>query len=130
MFYRQTLFLLFFCFAPLLAMANDLPVQETQIIPEEGDNRFFQEFLNMLTTLGLIVGTILLLSWFLKKMVHSRIQQVNTTSIIKIVERRSLSPKSALYLVEIFDKQILVGETPNGLTTLAQVSLEPDERTV
>lgn len=98
-------------------------VQPNYSEPQEQD-RFLQEFLSMITTLGIIVAVILFISWFLKRLVNSRIQQVNTVSLIKIIDHRSLSPKSTIYLIEIYGKQLLVGETTHGIATLKEFSKE------
>ena len=115
---RFLLFLAAAAFPYVLLGDSPLPVELPVILEPESEDRFFQEFMNMLTTLGLIVAAILFISWFLKKMVNSRIQQANTTSVIKIVEQRALSPKSSVYLIEIHGKQMVIGETVNGLTKL------------
>ena len=128
--YFKPLFLLAVFLVPLILFAdNTAPVPAEPPIPvqEEGQDRFFQEFMNMLTTLGLIVATIFFISWFLKRMVNTRIQQVNTTSLIKIVERRALSPKTTLYVVEIYDKQLIIGETATGMSTLGEFPAEKHE---
>ncbi len=83
------------------------------------DEHFLKDFMSMLTTLGLIIVFIFFVSWFLKKMLNSRLQQLNTTSEIKILERRALTPKSAIYLIEIKGKEMVIGESSNGLSLLA-----------
>jgi flagellar biogenesis protein FliO len=87
-------------------------------------DRFFSEFINMLTTLGLIVVLIFAVSWLLKRLLNTRIQQMNTKSVIKIVERRSLSPKSSLYLLEVHGKNFMIGESSNGLINLGDIPFE------
>ena len=72
------------------------------------------EFMNMLTTLGIIVVVILIATWFLKKMVSSRIQQLNTTSVIKVIERRTLTPKTSLYLLDIKGTGFILAESIMG----------------
>ena len=96
------------------------PLEE--ILPrkvEQGD-RFFSEFVKMLGILGLILGLILLMAWVLKKVMNTRIQQINTTSPIKVLESRTLSPKSAIYLLEIQGREIAVAESLNGVTFLGE----------
>ncbi len=94
---------------------------------KEGD-RFFSEFMNMLTTLGLIVAIILLATWFLKRMVNSKIQQLNTTSLIKIVEQRTLSPKTSLYFLDIQGKGFILAESINGVTSLGSFDVSEIEK--
>lgn len=77
------------------------------------------ELLSMLATLGLVIGLILIAAWFLKRFANARLEQVNNTSAIKVTERRSLSPKTVLYLLELEGKAILIAESHNGVTSLA-----------
>lgn len=80
---------------------------------------FFTTFVNMLATLGIIIALILIVAWFLKKMLNTRIQQINTSSLIKIIERRTLTPKTSIYLLEFNGQDILIAESQNGVTQLA-----------
>jgi flagellar protein FliO/FliZ len=125
--YRLLLFYLLLSFMPLMCFGQESASNHAPPLREEGEDRFLYEFMNMLTTLGLIVAAILFISWFLKRMVNTRIQQVNTTSLIKIIERRALSPKATLYLVEIYNKHIIVGETATGIANMGEFSIEGDE---
>nr|QIQ10893.1 hypothetical protein OJOKFFHK_00036 [uncultured bacterium] len=95
-----------------------------------GDNsRFWSEVVNMMATLGLIISLILIAAWFLKRMLNTRQEQVNTTSIIKVVERRGLSPKTAVYLLEIEGKSIVIAESQNGVTVLSSYDSPAEEET-
>jgi flagellar protein FliO/FliZ len=84
----------------------------------EPDN-FQAKFLNMLFILGLLIGFMVLASWMLKKMMKSRVTQINQASSIKILETRQLSPKSALYLIEVEGKIILIGESQTMINHIA-----------
>lgn len=99
---------------------------DIKVDDKEGD-RFFSEFINMLTTLGILVAIILIATWFLKKMVHGRMQQLNTTSEIKIIEKRLLTPKTSLYLVDIKGKGFILAESMNGVTSLGSYNIEEME---
>lgn len=101
------------------------PLEDFMETHEEKQNdRFWSEFLNMLATLGMIIGVILIAAWFLRRLLNTRLEQINISSSIKITERRSLSPKTALYLLEVNDKAILIAESQNGVTLLSQFSPE------
>lgn len=95
------------------------------------DGRFVQELGNMVFALAGILTVIFIASWFLKRMLNSKIQQVNETSPVKILERRSLSPKTSIYLLEIAGKKIAIAEASNGITNLGEVPNieEPKEST-
>jgi flagellar biosynthetic protein FliO len=83
-------------------------------------SRFMEQFIHMLMSLGFILALIFVVAWILKRLVNQRLQQQNTTSNINVIERRALSPKAAVYLLEINDMMLVVGESPTGLHAIAQ----------
>jgi flagellar protein FliO/FliZ len=89
---------------------------------EQGDSRFFQEFMNMLFTLGVIIAFVMLFMWILKRMLSVRIEQVNKTSTIKVLERRTLTPKTSIYVLGIFGKAVAIADSTNGVTVLTELS--------
>ena len=91
--------------------------------PEEGD-RFLKEFVNMLFTLGLILGLLLVASWFVKRFTNTRILKINESSNIKIIETRTLSARTTIYVLDIMGKVLTVAESNNGLTQLITPSKE------
>lgn len=92
-----------------------------------GDTRFFQEFMNMLFYLGIIVFFIIVLTWFLKRMLASRVEQVNTKSSIKILERRPITQKTTIYILGIFGKTVAIADSTNGITLLSESSVKESE---
>jgi flagellar protein FliO/FliZ len=91
-------------------------------ILKEPDN-FQGKFFNMLLVLGLLIGFMILASSMLKRLNQSRLQQVNQTSAIKIIETRALSPRSSLYLITFNNQEILIGESTQGIHTIASQSI-------
>lgn len=94
--------------------------------PVEGD-RFFKEFLNMLFSLGLILGFLLLATWLVKRFANTRMAQVNESSGIKIVEKRSLSPRATIYVLDILGSLVVVAESHTGVTFLQKFPNETSE---
>lgn len=88
--------------------------------PSTGE--LYLEFFKMIFMLGVIIAFLLLIMWFIKRMLSSRIEQLNTTSVIKILERRPITPKTALYIVEAFDKRLMIAESHNGVTLLSDLT--------
>lgn len=72
---------------------------------------FQEKFFRMIYLLALLVGLMIAASWILKKMMKTRISQMNVESSIKVLETRSLSPKSILYLVEVEGKRMIIAES-------------------
>lgn len=92
-------------------------------VEHEADT-FQAKFLNMLFILGLLIGFMILASWTLKRMMKSRVSQLNVGSSIKISETRSLSPRSALYLIEVHGQHILLAESQTAVTHLGSWPVE------
>jgi flagellar protein FliO/FliZ len=93
---------------------------------KESDD-FQAKFINMLVMLALLIGLMIAASWMIKRMMKTRTTQLNTSSSIKVLETRYLSPRSTLYLLEINGKGLLVGESHTGITSLGYISLEEEE---
>jgi flagellar biogenesis protein FliO len=91
------------------------------------ETSFSMQLLHMLATLGLLVSLVLLASWALKRMMRTRIQQVNQTSTIKIVEQRPLSSKTIISLIEVRGREFAVAESANGVTLLSQFHSQKEE---
>lgn len=105
----------------VLFPASQLPVDEPA-------DKFTGELLNMLMTLGFLVAGILALSWILKRMLNAKVQQQNVSSNIKVLERRSLSPKAGIYLIEVLGKTLVIGESPAGFQHLATIDDAEEEK--
>ena len=90
--------------------------EKPEPLPED---HFLNEFLNMLGTLALLIAFMVFASWVLKRMLNQRVHQLNTSSNIKVVEKRALSNKASIYLIEIDGKTFLVGESMNNLSLIA-----------
>lgn len=121
-------------FASCLLIAADtdekgpvFPPQELIQPPSPETNKLLDEMLSTAATLGLIIAVILIIAWFLKRMVNTRMVQANETSNIQILERRILSPKTSLYLIEANEKTMLIAETHSGITFLSQVDQQKRE---
>lgn len=98
------------------------------INPDESNGqRFFWEFINMLSTLGIVLVALLVVVWVLKRFNQGKLEQLNSTSAIRILERRAISQKSVLYLVEIEGTALVFAESTNGVTQLSQFELESKE---
>lgn len=94
---------------------------------EHESDTFQAKFLNMLFILALLIGFMILASWALKRLMKTKINQLNTTNNIKVLETRYLSPRATLYLVEIVDQTFLIAESPTTVTYLATLPHEPEK---
>lgn len=107
---------------------ENIPLPPELIEQEQpSDDRFYHEFVKMLLTLGFIILLIFVLIWMMKKMSNVKIEQSNLGSSIKILEKRNLSPKTTLYLLDIGDKGVAISESINGVTLISDFPL-PEEK--
>lgn len=73
--------------------------------------QFQKVFLKMIVYLVLFIILSFATIWSLKRMGRSKLALANSNKAIKILEKRMLSPKSAIYLIELDGKKILVSES-------------------
>lgn len=89
-----------------------------------GDSRFFDEFVQMMIYLSGIIAFMVFFMWVLKRMMAVKIEQSNRKSSIKILETRSLSQKTTVYVIGAYGKAYTLTESVNGITRLGETSLE------
>ena len=68
-------------------------------------------FTKMLLTLAALVVLLLLSYWLIRKLFQNRLQKSNSNASIQILEKRMISPKTMLYLIEVDEKKILIAES-------------------
>lgn len=113
---RPCLALFLFFFTPLCA---DDTVNE--IVAKEGQSyNYWSEFVNMLVTLAFVLILIFVTVWLLKKIMRSRVQTMNRSNGIKILERRPLNPKASLYLIDILGKGVVISESQAGIHVVTE----------
>ena len=79
-------------------------------------------FTKMLLTLAGLILVVFLTVWLLKKLMQGKIGSFGKKHI-SIIERRPISPKTVLYLIELEGKQILMAESQLEIKTLTTVDL-------
>ena len=75
-------------------------------------------FVKMMLTLLALLVLIVISVWMLRRISHGRMKQMNYGRSIKVIERRPLSAKSVLYLVEIAGKKVVVAESQLEVRTI------------
>lgn len=99
------------------------------LFADEGTFDFKSEFFKMMLSLGMIIALFVVGAWWFRKAGRSRLSRSNSSSKIKILERRPLTPKSAVYLIEVEGKGIVFVESPGGTACLGEVSLSVEGKT-
>ncbi|NGX51017.1 MAG: hypothetical protein K1060chlam2_00874 [Chlamydiae bacterium] len=124
------LFLLLCCL-PLLADVESSPVKkvEEQKIEDMRDETppvdvnkatesYETAFIKTIVVLVAFLLLILLTIWMFKKISRGRMRTFNYHKTVKILEKRPLSPKSMLYLIEVGGKQVLIAESQFEVRTV------------
>ncbi len=88
---------------------------EEEVTTDYKPMEFKWAFLKMLFWLVVLVGFFFITIYMFKRLSRSRLDSINQHNIIKILEKRALSPKTVLYLVEYENKKILIGESQHEL---------------
>lgn len=114
---KRCLALFLFFFIPLFGddTIGAITAQESQ------SYNFWGEFVNMIATLVFVLILIVATIWMLKKIMRSRTQTLNRTNGIKILERRPLNQKAALYLIDILGKGVVIAESPAGIHLVTEL---------
>jgi len=81
---------------------------------------FGKEMLRMLFSLGALVLLLVLTVFIIKKLSSQRLTKLNTTSSIRIEQKRNLSAKTTLYVIEFEGKKLLISESPLQVNALHQ----------
>jgi len=114
---------------PLTFFANtqEAPVPcgaETLIPKPENMPSYEGAFIKMLLTLGGLLALVFLTIWILRKMTQGRFGSLGTQKKIHILEKKPLSPKTLLYLIEIDGKKVLISESQFEVRTLLPLTEE------
>lgn len=81
----------------------------------------------MLLTLIALIGLLLATYWFLKRLIYNRLQKGSGKQSIAILEKRMISTKTMLYLIQVQDRQILFAESHLEVKMLDHFPVEPPQ---
>lgn len=118
-------------FTSIASEEREVASQFTEYLDAPQEFNYWHEFFRMMLILGIILGVVLILAWILKGYLNKRVTHVNQQHRIKVLERRNLSQKSMLYLIEVEGQQMLIADSASGgvkhLMTLGQEELPAQE---
>lgn len=99
--------------------------KELQIAESQNDNPFIDKFFHMLLLLGAMIALLYGGMWMIKRISLPKNNDSGSRAEptrIKILEKRPLSLKTTLYVLEVFGKNIIVAESVNGTSVLTEIS--------
>ena len=108
--------------------ASSLPTQEIPPLPSSNEltQSYEGSFLRVIVSLLGLILLVVLTFWILKKLGRSRFGKFGSDKSIFILERRPLSPKTVLYLVEVGNKRVLLSESQLEVRALSSYELVTD----
>ncbi|NGX62780.1 MAG: hypothetical protein KR126chlam6_00180 [Candidatus Anoxychlamydiales bacterium] len=86
-------------------------MDKDEIYPVFEQPEYKPAFFKMLLILIALIALIFLTFWIFRKLMRMRVNQTNLTKNIKILEKRALSPKTLLYIVEVDGRRVLISES-------------------
>lgn len=95
---------------PILPQDTPMP----DLPPGDYGIAFVKMFLTLIALIALFVGSV----WFLRRIVRGRMNRSQGEQLINVLEKRMISQKSILYLVEVEGQKILLAESQNEIRRL------------
>jgi flagellar biogenesis protein FliO len=68
-------------------------------------------FTKMIFSLTLVVILLLASYWFIRRLIQNRLEKGVGDADIQIIEKKMISPKTILYLIEVDKKRVLIAES-------------------
>ncbi len=93
-------------------LTQDLPIPD--LPPGDYGIAFVKMFLTLIALILLMVGSF----WFLRRLVRSRFNRSSGEQMIHVLEKKMISPKSMLFLVEVDGQKILLAESQHEIRRL------------
>ena len=131
MFYKLTLVFLFLFGS--IGFANPEPkitLEETPIenfSEEFGVENYEKNLIKVFSLLVLLITFLGFSIWFMKRFFNRKMLSNSVGKSIHILEKRMLSPKSILYVVEVNGKRVLISESQLEIRKLETIEIIEDK---
>lgn len=107
--------------APIEAPAS--PLQEDSFPAKALEPSYENAFLKMILTLGGLLLLVFFTLWAIRKLSNGRMGTFGSAKKIKILEKKPISPKTAIYHLELDGRRIFITESQLEIKTI----LDPHE---
>ena len=101
---------------------DDMSDPKTKEAEDSTTQNYEKAFIKMIFILVVILAVVFLVFYLFKRFSGSRMAISNHSKSIKIIEKRAISPKSMLYLVEIGGQMILLAESQLEIRNVSDLS--------
>ncbi|HSX38111.1 MAG TPA: flagellar biosynthetic protein FliO [Chlamydiales bacterium] len=99
-------------------MSFSASVAETPIPPSDMGMALFKMLLTLIALVALLYASY----WFLRRLIQNRLQKGVGERSIEVLEKRMISAKTMLYIVQVENKKILLAESHLEVKALASFS--------
>ena len=118
---RSITFLYLFLFSLLpYALGADEITPALDLSP----GHFKISFFKTLAVIAFCLILIFLALWFFKRFANQKFFNLNEAHHIKIIEKRPISPKSILYLIQVGNRQIVIAESQLEVRAIQEMKPE------
>lgn len=113
----------FLCLSNIFALQAEEPAKQTtpEVVESAPIPSYESTLIKMLLTLGGLLLLVFLTIWALKKISHGKFGGFGSQKKINIIEKKPLSPKTLLYLIELEGKKILISESQVEVRSLSAI---------
>ncbi len=108
----------------IVYLQDSSEIQETESSILDTPANYQATFLRMLFTLIAMILLVGVSIYFFKRITKNRMHQNSDFRRIKILEKRVLSPKSVLYLIEVNQEKVLISESHLEVRSLQGVKIQ------
>lgn len=84
-------------------------------------------FTKMILSLIVIVILLFVSYWFIRRLIQNRLEKGVGDAAIQIIEKRMISPKTMLYLIEVDQKRVLIAESQLEVKRLESFAVDSRE---
>jgi flagellar biogenesis protein FliO len=97
-----------------------------QAIPPTTSGELGATFVKMLLTFGALILLLFGTYWFIRRLIRFRLERGVGSSSLHVLEKKMISPKTMLYLVELEGKKVLFAESHLEIKSLVVISEQPE----
>lgn len=114
--------------APTEIVTLEPTIQHQEFPSSVKDSESYEHaFIKMILTLGGLLVLVFLTLWLLRKFSQGRMGGFGSTKKIRILEKKPLSPKTILYLVELDGKPVFISESQLEVKILLSPQMELED---
>lgn len=124
----HNIFSRFFSLSEELALSD--PLHDSPALQGMFPENMKMEMLKMLGSLIIVLSLFGIGVWAFKKFLKSKGQNFGNQSTIKILDRRSINPKTCIYLIRVVNKVLVIAEANDHITLLSEFPPDTDIHTL